>query len=238
MGNEPRLPVRVLLVEDDPAIAASVARELAAAGFVVTPAGSGEDGLRLALSELPDVIVLDWMLPGIDGLETLRRLRSALTTPVLMLTARGDETDRVLGLELGADDYLSKPFSSRELVARVRALVRRRAILESTLDADRRGAGAARAGALAVDLAAHRATRDGLELPLTRLELKLLHLLVSHPGRVFSRAYLLESVWDEDGERSDRAVDNTVVRLRRKLGPSGGDVESVWGVGYRLRVPR
>ena len=153
-----------------------------------------------------------------------------------MLTARGEEADRVLGLELGADDYLTKPFSNRELLARVRALLRREELLRQRLAADRGGDQAPLAyGPLALDPERHTATLDGRPLDLTPNEFGLLRLLLRGPGRAFSRSYLLDTLWGEAYVGGDRSVDNTVLRLRKKLGPLGDAVETVWGVGYRLR---
>jgi DNA-binding response OmpR family regulator len=176
------------------------------------------------------------MLPGIDGLEVLRRLRRGAPTPVLMLTARGEEVDLVLGLEVGADDYLTKPFSARELVARVRAMLRREELVREAVVADRKGGGSVLAyGPLRLDPDAHEAALGGEPLDLTATEFGLLHLLMRKPGRTFSRSYLLEGVWDVAHFGGDRSVDNAVLRLRKKLGPLGGAVETVRGVGYRLK---
>ena len=228
----------VLLVEDERELARLIRRELEAAGHRVVFAEDGEEALRLHDEERPDAVVLDWMLPKLDGLEVLRRLREEAPTPVLMLTARGEEIDRVMGLEVGADDYLTKPFGTRELLARVRALLRRKELLQKTLEADRgRPDGEGRLGHGPLDLFPqdHRATLDGGELELTPTEFELLRLLMRNPGRTFSRSYLLQTVWDASYVGGDRSVDNAVMRLRRKLGPAGGDLETVWGVGYRLR---
>jgi DNA-binding response OmpR family regulator len=186
--------------------------------------------------EHPDVVVLDWMLPRLDGLEVLRRLRQSAYTPILMLTARGEETDRVVGLEVGADDYLTKPFSVRELVARVRALLRRSELIRRQLNADREEAGDTLTyGPVRLDPDAHLAALDGEPMDLSPTEFALLHLLLRSPGRAFSRAYLLDTVWREAYVGGDRSVDNAVLRLRKKLGEVGDAVETVWGVGYRLR---
>jgi DNA-binding response OmpR family regulator len=226
----------VLLVEDTVELARVIVRELEAAGFRVLHAADGPAALALAARELVDAVVLDWMLPGMDGLEVLRRLRQAAATPVLMLTARSEEADRVIGLEVGADDYLTKPFSMRELVARVRALLRRADLIRETLATDRAGDGQPLChGALRLDPAAHAATLGGEPLDLSPTEFGLLGLLLRSPGRAFSRAYLLDTVWKEAYVGGDRSVDNVVLRLRRKLGPEGDAIETVWGVGYRLR---
>ena len=170
-----------------------------------------------------------------DGLELLRRVRQTSAVPVLMITARAEEVDRVVGLEVGADDYLTKPFGTRELVARVRALLRRHERLQEQLAADRaEGGGVLRLGPLEVDPGAHEARLDGETLDLTRTEFGLLHLLMRNRGRAFSRAYLHDTVWGEPAVEGDRSVDNAVLRLRRKLGPLGEAIETVWGVGYRF----
>lgn len=184
----------------------------------------------------PDLIILDWMLPGMDGLEVLRRLRQSSAVPVLMLTARGEEADRVIGLELGADDYLSTPFSMRELVARVRALLRRAALVMEVIAHDRSPhLPALTYGPLTLEPEAHRVLMDGDTVDLTRTEFDLLHLLLRNPGRAFSRPYLLDAAWGETYVTGDRSVDNAILRLRRKLGPLGEAIETVWDVGYRFR---
>jgi DNA-binding response OmpR family regulator len=225
----------ILVVEDEPELARLVERELEAAGYEVRRAADGATALRLFAEVGPELVVLDWMLPGTDGLEVLRRLRATSAVPVLMLTARAEEVDRVIGLEVGADDYLTKPFGTRELVARVRALLRRQERLQEVLAADRaEGTAVLRLGPLELDPAGHRATLDGEPLELTRTELGLLHLLVRNRGRAFSRGYLREAVWGEPSLDGDRSVDNAVLRLRKKLGPLGDAIETVWGVGYRF----
>ncbi len=230
---------RILFVEDALDLARVVARELEAAGYEVHHAADGETALRLHGEIAPALVILDWMLPGVDGLEVLRRLRQSSRTPVLMLTARSEEVDRVLGLEIGADDYLTKPFSTRELLARVRAILRRVEMIEQQVADDRAPAGAAlRRGELTLDPGAHLAALAGEPLDLSPTEFALLHLLLRNPGRAFSRSYLLDVVWGEDYVEGDRSVDNAVLRLRRKLGPLGELIETVWGVGYRLRAER
>ncbi len=230
----------VLVVEDAKELASLVRRELASAGHEVLLAGDGEEALEAHSRGKPDLVILDWMLPKLGGLEVLRRIRQDASTPVLMLTARGEEVDRVMGLEVGADDYLTKPFGMRELLARVRALLRREELLRRTLEADRNGPGGASGsvvghGELTLDPESHDVTLEGEEVDLTPTEFELLHLLMRNPGRTFARSYLLQTVWDVGYVGGDRSVDNTVMRLRRKLGPLGEDVETVWGIGYRLK---
>ena len=226
----------ILLVEDAHDLAQVVARELEAAGHHVLLAHDGAAGVELHARGQSDLVILDWMLPKMDGLEVLRRIRQSAGTPVLMLTARGEETDRVIGLEVGADDYLTKPFSMRELVARVRAMLRRVELLREMLSADQAGVGEVLTrGSLRLDPQAHQAELDGEALDLSPTEFALLHLLLRSPGRAFSRVYLLDTVWQESYVGGDRSVDNAVLRLRKKLGPLGEDIETVWGIGYRLR---
>ncbi|UDY34927.1 response regulator transcription factor [Dermatobacter hominis] len=184
-------PRRILVVEDDPNLSEVVERYLRRDGFEVERVADGDAGLQRAMEWLPDLVVLDIMLPGIDGLEVCRRLRAEAPIPVVMLTARTEEDDRVLGLELGADDYVTKPFSPRELAARVRAVLRRSA---GSVGGVTDGA-LLRAGSIEVDPVAHEARRDGVPIHLTAKEFELLAHLMRHPRRAFGRAELLESVW-------------------------------------------
>lgn len=227
---------KILLVEDASELAQVIGRELEAAGYEVLHASDGLAALQLHTDHQPDLVILDWMLPRLDGLEVLRRIRQSSATPVLMLTARDEEADRVIGLEVGADDYLTKPFSMRELMARVRALLRRIERVRQILEADRAGSDAVISyGPLHLNPQAYQATLADEPLDLTRTEFELLHLLLRNPGRAFSRAYLLDTVWGESYVIGDRSVDNAILRLRRKLGALGDAIETVWGVGYRLR---
>jgi DNA-binding response OmpR family regulator len=224
----------ILLVEDATDLARVIARELQGAGYVVSHTADGEAALKQHAALQPDLVILDWMLPGLDGLEVLRRLRARAPTPVLMLTARDEEADRVLGLELGADDYLTKPFSMRELLARVRALLRRLEHVRQMMADDRReGPALLRCGPLHVYTDTRLATLAGVQLDVSRTEFDLLCLFLRHPGRAFSRDYILDVVWGEEYVRGDRSVDNAVLRLRKKLGTMGDAIETVWGVGYR-----
>lgn len=228
--------ITILLVEDTIDLAQVIIRELTANGYRMLHASDGLEALHMHEREQPALVILDWMLPKLDGLEVLRRLRHDAPTPVLMLTARSEETDRVIGLELGADDYLAKPFSMRELVARVRAMLRRVEMVQQIVRADRgHSNGVLAYGALRLDPAAHAAELERVSLDLSPTEFALLHLLLRSPGRAFSRTYLLDTVWGEAYVGGDRSVDNTVLRLRKKLGPLGEAIETVWGVGYRLR---
>jgi DNA-binding response OmpR family regulator len=227
----------ILVVEDEPELARLVVRELQAAGYEAEHAPDGPTALERFAAQPPDLVVLDWMLPGLDGLAVLGRLRQSSAVPVLMLTARAEEVDRVIGLEVGADDYLTKPFGTRELIARVRALLRRQERLEEMLAADRaQGTAVLRLGPLELDPEAHVARLDGAPLELTRTEFGLLNLLLRNRGRAFSRAYLHDAVWGEPAIEGDRSVDNAILRVRRKLGALGDAIETVWGIGYRFKA--
>ena len=222
---------RVLVVDDEPAIRESLAFALKREGLGVLEAASLREA-RAQVDEKPDLIILDLVLPDGNGLDFLRALRSGSDVPVIVLTSRDDETDRVLGLEMGADDYVLKPFSPREVTARVRAVLRRavsRPAPEET---------ALRAGAFSVDPRTRRASVAGSELALSRTEFNLLAVFLGSPGRVFERSQLLEAVWGSDVVVGDRTVDVHIKALRRKIEEAGGDpraLETVRGVGYRLR---
>jgi len=225
-------PTRVLVVEDDPTVAEVVARYLEREGFVVESVGDGKQALARADERLPDLVVLDIMLPGLDGLEVCRRLRSLAPIPVVMLTARGSEEDRVLGLELGADDYVSKPFSPRELTARVKAVLRRAGSPLSELDR----AEAVEYDGLRIDLGAREVRVRGEPATLTAREFELLAFLARRPRQVFRRDELLEHVWGYTyGDTSTVTVH--IRRLREKIedDPSAPRrITTVWGVGYRF----
>jgi DNA-binding response OmpR family regulator len=221
----------ILIIEDEVELAELIRRQLEGAGHQPQVAHNGRDGLRLALEHPPDLLILDLMLPGLDGMTICRQLRERSTVPILILTARADEADRVLGLEIGADDYLTKPFSLRELLARVRAMLRRVELLRPSEPADQTPICH---GPLRLDLLDRRVTLAEQPLELTVKEYELLRLLVQHPGRSFSRFFLLDRIWGQDYLGGERTVDTHVVRLRRKLGPVGEQIETVWGVGYRF----
>ncbi|AWE53014.1 response regulator [Streptomyces nigra] len=219
---------RVLVVDDDPTVAEIVSGYLDRAGYLVDRAGDGPAALAAAAARRPDLVVLDLMLPGMDGLEVCRRMRGQGPVPVIMLTARGDEDDRILGLEVGADDYVTKPFSPRELVLRVESVLRRsRPAQPSAI---------LRAGGLTVDPAARRATKAGAELALTIREFDLLTFFLRHQGRVFGREDLMREVWGWDfGDLSTVTVH--VRRLRGKVEDDPARprlIQTVWGVGYRF----
>jgi len=225
----------VLVIEDEVDLATTVEYNLKAEGFQVRLAHTGRQGLASATAEpLPDVIVLDLMLPDLSGTEICRRLRDAERTrdiPVVMCTAKGEEIDRVVGFEVGADDYVVKPFSVRELILRIRALLRR-------VDSTRRVEGEPsliRFGRLKIDRDAHRAWVDELEISLTALEFRLLHAFMSRRGRVQTREALLSDVWGIEADVTTRTVDTHVKRLREKLGDAGMYIETLRGVGYRFK---
>ncbi|WP_406064277.1 response regulator transcription factor [Streptomyces sp. NBC_01077] len=229
----PGTAARILVVDDDPTVAEVVTGYLERAGCAVEHAADGPDALRRAGERWPDLVVLDLMLPGLDGLEVCRRLRATGPVPVIMLTARGDEEDRITGLEVGADDYVIKPFSPRELVLRVESVLRR----------TRTSTGAAsvlRSGDLVVDPATRRATRSGSELALTLREFDLLAYFLAHPRTAHAREELMRRVWGWDfGDLSTVTVH--VRRLRAKIEDDPARprlIETVWGVGYRFEPGR
>ncbi|MCQ9182999.1 response regulator transcription factor [Streptomyces sp. IBSBF 2953] len=228
---------RVLVVDDDPTVSEVVAGYLDRAGFAVDVAADGPTAVAQAARRKPDLVVLDLMLPGMDGLEVCRRIRAAAPLPVIMLTARGDEEDRILGLEVGADDYVTKPFSPRELVLRVESVLRRSgAPTAAPVGAPEPWL---RSGPLALDPRARRVTRDGVELALTIREFDLLEFFIRHPGRATSREQLMQRVWGwEFGDLSTVTVH--VRRLREKVEDDPARprlISTVWGVGYRFDAP-
>jgi len=226
-------PRHILVVEDEPKIAALLCDYLRAAGYAASSLADGLQALQAIRAQPPAVLLLDVMLPGMDGLALCREVRAFSGLPILMISARVDELDRLLGLELGADDYLCKPFSPREVVARVRALLRR---------AEGRLTGAAapsriNVGGFAIDDAGQRLYWGEQPLPLTPLEFRLMRLMLSHPGRVFARAQLLEQLHEDFRDVSDRVIDSHVKNIRRKLAglqPPQDCISAVYGVGYRL----
>jgi DNA-binding response OmpR family regulator len=224
----------ILVVEDETAMNDLIRAELEAEGHVVRQAHDGPAAIQLVRDEVPQLVILDWMLPGLDGLSVCRQLRQDYLMPIIMLTARSDEVDRVLGLEVGADDYLVKPFGVRELLARTRAALRRVELEAKRSDRASSEEPAIVHGPLRVESSSHRATLDGVELALTPKEFDLLLLFASNPGRAFNREFLIERVWGGDYEGFDRAVDNHIRRLRQKLGDFGEKIATVWGVGYRF----
>jgi DNA-binding response OmpR family regulator len=235
----PAVPARILVVEDEPHIRDLVALHLGLEGLQPVPVGDGQEALRLARTEPFDLIVLDLMLPGIDGVTLCRAIRREQLNgdvPILMLTARREESDTVLGLDSGADDYLTKPFGVRELVARVRALLRRprASWLPAAVATDSEVVSIA---GLTVDPARRQARLDGREIELTSHEFNLLHLLASNPGIVFSREALVQRVWGEDTYVTERSVDTLIKRIRRKIEPDADEPRyllTVWGTGYKF----
>jgi two-component system phosphate regulon response regulator PhoB len=224
---------RILVVEDEPAIAELIAVNLRHSGFQPVWAEDGVAAQRELDAVLPDAILLDWMLPGQTGIALARKWRNDVRTkavPILMLTARGDEPDKVAGLDAGADDYITKPFSTQEMLARIRAVLRRRAP-EQVNDT-------VTIGGLALDAATHRVAWKGEPVKLGPTEFKLLHYLMKHPERVHSRGQLLDKVWGDHVFIEERTVDVHIKRLRESLGDAGAMVETVRGAGYRLTAQR
>ena len=220
---------RILIVEDEPAIAELIAVNLRHNGFEPVWAEDGAGAQRELQAVLPDAILLDWMLPGASGLTLARQWRADPRTkqiPILMLTARGDEPDKVAGLDAGADDYITKPFSTQELLARIRAVLRRRAPEQSSTKV--------RMAALELDAATHRVTLDETPLKLGPTEFKLLNFLMHYPERVHTRTQLLDKVWGDHVFIEERTVDVHIKRLREALGAAGTMVQTVRGVGYRF----
>ena len=225
------MSARILVVEDEPAIQELIAYNLELAGHQVVRADTSEDAMSALNRELPDLIVLDWMLPGMSGLDLARRLRAEARTrslPIIMLTARAEEQDKLNGLENGADDYLTKPFSPRELNARVKAVLRRRSpeLTEDAVEMD----------GLRVEPALHRVLGSGTTLTLGPTEFRLLHFLITHPERVHSRAQLLDNVWGDHVFVEERTVDVHIRRLRKALEETGHDrlIQTVRSAGYRM----
>jgi two-component system phosphate regulon response regulator PhoB len=225
----------ILVVEDEDDIRNLIVHQLQREGMATLAAATGLQAIEIARRTPPALIILDLMLPGLPGTEVCRRLRAEAETrevPIIILSARGEEIDRVVGFEVGADDYVTKPFSPRELVLRVRAVLRRGA--PPPLDAASPAAGALEVGVLLVDEAAHRVFVKGEEAALTATEFKLLLTLMRRAGRVQSRAQLLQDVWDLPPDMYTRTVDTHMKRLREKLGAASGHIETVRGVGYRF----
>jgi two-component system alkaline phosphatase synthesis response regulator PhoP len=224
---------KVVVIEDEADILEVVRYNLAREGFRVVACRDGEEGLATVRREAPDLVLLDLMLPGLDGVEVCRRLQADPVTsaiPVIMVTAKGEESDVVLGLAVGADDYVSKPFSPKELVARVKAVLRR-----GPLRADQGSGERVTRGGLVVDAGRHQVSVDGEPVSMTATELRLLHFLASHPGRVFGRDQLLSRVIGDHAVVIDRNIDVHVGAIRRKIGPYRGLIETVRGVGYRFQ---
>lgn len=229
--------MRVVVIEDEPTITRAIADRLTAEGWEVSTALDGPSGVRAVTDVRPDLVVLDVMLPGFDGLEVCRRIQADDPVPVLMLTARDDETDMLVGLGVGADDYMSKPFSMRELVARLKALLRRvrRTPAPAGGSEEDDAQMALQIGDLVIDRAGRRVMRAGVPAHLTPTEFDLLLCLANAPGTVLTREQLLADVWDWIDATGTRTVDSHVKALRRKLGADL--VRTVHGVGYALELP-
>jgi two-component system, OmpR family, response regulator RegX3 len=223
---------RILVADDEPDIVGPLEYALRTEGFDVESVGDGESALARALGEPFDLVVLDVMMPRLSGVEVCRRLRAESAVPVLMLTAKDAEVDRVLGLELGADDYVAKPFSMAELVSRVRAILRRR-----ELDRGEGGSAAVRVGGVNLDFARHQVTADGRSVQLTRSEFRILALLAEAPEQVFSRRQIMEHLWESPYVGDERACDVHISKLRRKLERDPAHPErivTVREIGYKL----
>jgi two-component system alkaline phosphatase synthesis response regulator PhoP len=228
------MPQRILVVDDEPAVTDLLAYNLRKAHYEVMTAANGREALELARADTPDLILLDLMLPEVDGLDVCRELRRASQVPIIMLTARGEEVDRVVGLELGADDYICKPFSPREVMARIKAVLRRSASAQGQAEPVTIIAGP---GGLSLEVERREAHIQNTLLELSRLEFDLLHTLLLHAGRVLSREQLLEQVWGYDYPGDARTVDSAIKRLRAKLraaAPQADSITAVRGVGYKL----
>ncbi|HEY0757300.1 MAG TPA: response regulator transcription factor [Ktedonobacteraceae bacterium] len=231
----------ILVVEDDIALSNLLRSHLESEGYQVFQVFDGPATLPAVEQYRPQLILLDWMLPGMDGLAVCRRLRQSYLTPIIMLTARTEEVDQLLGLEVGADDYIAKPFSIRQVLARVRAILRRVELDSAPASAPQAVAETAPGpaplvrGVLRISSAERSVRLDGQEIELTPKEYDLLVLLASHPGWVFKREVLLQQVWGDSYEGFDRTIDNHITRLRKKLGPVGEKIDTVWGVGYRFK---
>lgn len=228
--RNPAAGLRALVIEDEVDIADLIKYNLEDEGFLVSVSGNGIDAWNKVERHLPDIIILDLMLPGVNGLDLCKKIKSKYDVPIIMVTARAGETDAVLALELGADDYVRKPFSPRELVARIRAVLRRRGI-----DNDSSREGNLNIGDVSMDTAAHRATLGKELIDLTLIEYRILKLFMENPDIAFSRDRLLDRVWGRDVYVSDRAVDVNIKRLREKLGSEKDRLETVRGIGYRFR---
>ena len=216
----------VLIVEDEQKLADLLRDYLSRSGFETMCLGNGSDVVPRVREQMPDLILLDLMLPGRDGLEICKEIRTFSTVPIIMITARIEEIDRLLGLELGADDYICKPFSPREVVARVKAVLRRSC-----------GATTIQAAGLVMDEARYQATLNGQDLELTAVEFKLLRLLASSPGRIFGRQQLMDRIYPDERVVSDRTIDSHIKKLRRKIvaaNPGKELIHSVYGVGYKF----
>jgi two-component system OmpR family response regulator len=224
---------RVLVVEDEPKMLAMIAQFLEGEGWEVYGCGTGEEALKLMTEVAPDVVILDWMLPGMSGLDVCRRIRAESKVPLIMLTAKADEVDKLLGLELGADDYITKPFSLRELSARIRAVLRRSS---SAWREDR-----IKIGDLVIDLERHEVRKAGAKVQLTPTEFNILSILAASAGRVYSRLQLVDAALGEVYQGYERSIDTHISNLRKKLGDDSAQpkyIDTVYGVGYKMLPAR
>ena len=222
----------ILIIEDAQNLALVLQQELTKNGHTVHHHECGEDGLAFLAQHLVDMVILDWMLPGMDGLAVLREIQKHTEIPVLMLTARTDELDKVIGLELGAEDYMTKPFSMRELLARVNVILRRTQRMPQPNGLQQ--VDTIQWKSLLLDTVQHQVWVADNNIPLSPTEFALLELFLRNPGRIFNRSYLMETIWEQTYLPGDRSIDNAILRLRKKIMPAGEAIESVWGIGYRF----
>ena len=226
---------KILLVDDEKTLVKALIFNLEKEGYQVIPAYDGEEALKKMEGENPDLLILDLMLPGVDGFEVCRRVRKNYDIPIIMLTAKGDDIDKILGLELGADDYITKPFNPRELLARVKAILRRSNTQNSSIK------NLIKVQDLQIDLYQHRVRVKDQEIDLTSKEFALLNLMASNPGRVYSREQLLEQIWGYNSYGDARTVDVHIRHLREKIETDPSNpryILTVWGTGYKFREGR
>ncbi len=227
----PKAP-HILIADDNPTVHETLGAYLQAEGYTFASAFDGEQSLTMATSESPDLIVLDLMMPKMSGIDVCREVRRSSNVPIIMLTAKGEEIDRILGLELGADDYIIKPFSPREVVARIKAVLRR------IVEQNEQPSNVIRYDGLEIDLSRYEVRVQGEMMPFTPKEVEIFHLLASHPRQVFDREQILSKVWGYDYFGDTRAVDTQIKRIRQKLPPEGVSwaIRTVYGVGYKFEV--
>lgn len=230
---------KILIVEDDPDISEMISYNLSREGYLVILSDNGEQAVSRAMEHKPGLVILDIMLPGMDGMEVCRTLKQAAVTediPIIMLSAKSQETDKVVGLELGADDYMTKPFSPRELIARIRAVLRRTKVKMPVQAAQAQQT--VLQGEIEIDGLRHKVFVSGKEAPLTTTEFRLLHYLAQKPGEAISRERILNNVFGYNSDVYDRTIDTHIKTLRKKLGPAREYIETVRGIGYRFREAR
>ena len=224
---------KILIIEDAENLATVLSQEFSKNGHQTYHFSTGEEGLVFLQKDPVHLVILDWMLPGMDGLSVLREIQKNSEIPVLMLTARADEMDKVVGLELGAEDYLTKPFSMRELIARVNVILRRSDRINMPFKT-KEETEIISWKSLELDSTQHQVHVGGNEITLSPTEFDLLELFLHNPGRVYNRSFLMENIWHEQYIPGDRSIDNAILRLRKKIDPLGESIESVWGIGYRF----